>query len=112
MQTYRHEGDTIDIVSPAGGTNRGLPVLIGALFGVAMNDSNPGDTVAIVREGVFADQPKAAGTAWALGDPLYWDATALNFTKTANNNTRVGLAGDAAQAGDVTGTVIIDRRVG
>ncbi|WP_316178094.1 MULTISPECIES: DUF2190 family protein [unclassified Bradyrhizobium] len=111
MQTYLHRGDNLDIISPAGGTTRGLPLLIGDLFGVAMNDSNAGDTVTIVREGVFSDQPKAAGAAWALGDALYWDAAAMNFTKTAANNTRVGIAGDGAQPGEVTGTVIIDRTV-
>ncbi|WP_315759700.1 DUF2190 family protein [Bradyrhizobium sp. SZCCHNRI2007] len=112
MQTYLHRGDNFDIIAPAGGTTRGMPILIGDLFGVAMNDSGAGETVTIVREGVFSDQPKAAGAAWALGDALYWDAAALTFTKTAANNTRVGIAGDVAQAGDVTGIVIIDRRVG
>src|SRR5579864_321668 len=112
---FLHQGELIEITVPAGGVTHGLPVLVGAgIFGVAQNDGVSGDIVNIKRRGIFENQPKAAGAAWAQGDVLYWDNTALNFTKTAANNTRVGYAGDAAGSlsGDTTGTVLLDGHVG
>ncbi len=112
MKTYIQEGDTLD-VTLSGSVTGGIAALFGAaLFGVPMIDGVAGDTVAVVREGVFSDQPKDTAAAWAFGDVLYWDNTAKAFTKTATSNTRAGIAGAAQAQADATGTVIIDRRVG
>ena len=58
-----------------------------------------------MTRGVYDGVPKAAGAAWAIGDILYWDNTAGNFTKTATNNTRVGSALSVQASGDVVGRV-------
>ncbi|WP_316234972.1 MULTISPECIES: DUF2190 family protein [unclassified Bradyrhizobium] len=112
MKSYLQEGDQIDVTLSASVTG-GIATLVGAaMFGVPMIDGVSGDTVTLVREGVFSDQPKKAGEAWAVGDKLYWDNTAKNFTTTATNNLYVGIARDAALAADTTGVVVLDRRVG
>lgn len=112
MKSYIQEGDTIDVTLSATVTG-GIAALFGAaLFGVPMIDGVSGDTVAVVREGVFSDQPKDTAAAWVFGDVLYWDNTNKVFTKTATSNTRVGVAGAAQAQADTTGTVILDRRVG
>lgn len=113
MKTFVKEGKTLTVTSPAGGTLSGFPVLIGAgIFGVAVTDSVAGDDVEIKRTGVYSDQVKAAGAAWAQGDVLYWDNTAKAFTKTATNNTRAGVAVVAALSADTIGVVDIGLPVG
>lgn len=113
MKTFVKEGNTLTVTSPAGGTVSGLPVLIGAgIFGIAVTDSVAGDDVEIKRTGVYSDQVKAAGAAWAQGDVLYWDNAAKAFTKTSGGNTRVGVAVVAALSADVVGVVDIGRPVG
>ena len=43
-----------------------------------------------------------SGQAWAVGDAVYWDNTNKRLTKTATDNTKVGVA-VAAKA--TTGTI-------
>lgn len=113
MINYLQDADDFDVVSPAGGTVAGNFYLIGAaLFGAAVNTSNAGDMVPLRRKGAFTGVPKAAGAAWTVGAILYWDNTAFNFTTTATNNTRVGIAASVQASGDTTGDVILDGRVG
>jgi predicted RecA/RadA family phage recombinase len=113
MKNFVQKGDNLTVTSPAGGTVSGGAYLIGTnIFGIAITDSNAGDDVALRVEGVFSDQPKATSAAWAQGDALYWDNTAKNFTKTATNNTRVGVAMAIAQTADTTGTVNVGPMIG
>jgi predicted RecA/RadA family phage recombinase len=107
MINFSQDGKNIDVVSP--GTIAGNFYLIGAaLFGAALTTTNPGDDVVLRRVGVFTGVPKAASAAWAQGDILYWDNTAMNFTKTATNNTRVAVANTVQQLADASGDVILD----
>jgi predicted RecA/RadA family phage recombinase len=113
MKDFVYDGHTLTVTSPAGGTLSGNGYLIGTnIFGFAVNDSNAGDAVPIRTVGVYENKPKAAAAAWAEGDLLYWDNTAKNFTKTATNNTRVGVAVVAALAADTVGTVKIGASIG
>lgn len=113
MKNFVSDGHTLTVTSPNGGTTSGAAYLIGTnVFGVAVTDSVAGDGVAIRVNGVFDNQPKAAGAAWAEGDLLYWDNTAKNFTKTATANTKAGVAVVAALTADTVGTVKIGPMVG
>jgi predicted RecA/RadA family phage recombinase len=113
MRTFLKDGVNFDAVSPAGGTVSGNAYLIGAaIFGIAVTDSVPGDTVSLRRLGQFTAMPKAAGAAWAVGDILYWDNTAFNFTKTVGSNTRVGVAASVQLSADTAGDVLLDGHVG
>lgn len=113
MRSFLKDGLNFDAVSPASGTLSGNAYLIGAaIFGVAVTDSVAGDTVSLRRLGQFTGMPKAAGAAWAVGDILYWDNTAFNFTKTSAGNTRVGSAASVQASGDTAGDVLLDGNVG
>ena len=87
----------------AGGAITGGTVQkVGDIIGVAVTDAKADEPVAIDIVGVFTDLPKVAGTSFAAGDKLYWDATAGNFTKTATNNTLAGHAWQAATSAATT----------
>lgn len=108
MKNQTSKGDTIDIVTPAGGLLSGQFALIGVLGGVAGITSAQGEKNVLHREGVFT-LPKATGATWTQGDQLYWDATNKVFTKTSAGNTAKGSAGADAATGDATGSVVLDR---
>lgn len=104
-QSKISSGDRLTVTSPSGGTTSGAGVLIGTnLFGVAETTSLAGDTVAVQVEGEFT-LPSDTGTAYAVGDSLYWDNTNKRVTKTSASNTKVGYAtavkGSAATSASV-----------
>jgi predicted RecA/RadA family phage recombinase len=107
MQNFQSRGITVSVPSPVANVASGQFVLVGAsIFGAAIVGAvNVGDDLELVTEGVYQNAPKAAGAAWAIGDILYWDNTAGNFTKTATNNTRVGTAVSVQASGDTAGSV-------
>jgi len=111
MKNFVQEGETLTVTAPTGGVNSGDPVLVGHIFGVANFAAAAGAPVEIDTCGVFV-LPKATGAAWAVGDILYYDATAKNITETATNNTKIGVATVAAQNTDTTGYVKIGPTVG
>lgn len=107
MINFKSKGDNLTVAAPYNVAS-GEPFLVGAaLFGIAVKAALSGALVAMVREGEFTNVPKAAGAAWVVGDILYWDPVAKNFTKTAAANTRVGVATIAAATGDLVGTVYL-----
>ena len=107
MQNYQQRGQTVSVPAPSANIASGQFLLVGAsIFGAAVHSTvNVGDDLELLTAGVFQNAPKAAGAAWAIGDILYWDNTALNFTKTATNNTRVASALSVQQAGDTAGII-------
>lgn len=106
MKNFVQPGKTLTVTSPTGGVNSGDPVLVGSIFGIAAFSAIAGADVEVTTEGVFS-LPKATGAAWAVGDPLYWDWTAKNLTKTAADNVVAGAATTAAGSADITGNVKI-----
>lgn len=106
MKNFLAAGEIVTVPAPATVAS-GDFVVVGAFFGVAQADAASGADVSIVREGVFA-LPKTTGTAWTKGDPLYWDASAKKFTKTATGNVGYGVAAADAASGDATGNVSIE----
>lgn len=105
MKNFIQEGRTLTVSAPRA-VESGDGVLVGLLFGVAAFDSDSADEVEIDTVGVF-DLAKATGAAWAVGDPIYWDDSAYNATRTATGNVLIGVATAAAESGDTTGNVRI-----
>ena len=103
MKNYVQRGDVLTVTAPANVAS-GAGVVIGSLFGVAQRAALSGEQVEIVTKGVFT-MPRATGggTAWAVGDRLYWDATNGVLTKTASSHKLVGVAVAVAADGDATG---------
>ncbi len=78
-------------------TNSGAdPIAVGDIVvlttfcGIAETNIPVGEMGAIAITKVW-DVPSVSGTVFAVGDVLYWDAAAKKATKTATNNTRLGV---------------------
>lgn len=104
MKNFVQPGDTVVVAAPAA-VNSGDGVVVGAIFGVAVNGAANGADVPIKTMGVF-DLPKAGGDAFAVGDRVYWSAGANECT--ATGNYPIGTAVAAAAGGDATVRVRLD----
>jgi len=107
MLNYRSKGEIVVVPAPSGGVASGDFVVVGAFFGVAQIAAAAAADCPIVREGVFV-LPKATGSAWTNGDPVFWDSGAKNWTKTAAGNAALGVAAADALSADTTGLVSIE----
>lgn len=104
MKNFHSRGWSVTVPAPSGGVVSGGGVLIGSLFGVAGASASAGDPVVIDTVGCFT-LPKVTGTAFAVGDALWWDATPGRLTKTAADGVLVGVAIEAAGS-DATSAVV------
>lgn len=94
-KNYRQKGAVLDWTNDTGSTvESGSPVAAGDTVGVALVDIADTETGALAVEGTFV-LPKAAGTAWSVGQRLDWDADAVAFD-----------VGVSAATGDVIGGAI------
>jgi predicted RecA/RadA family phage recombinase len=93
MNNYIGPGNSVAVVMPYA-RNAGEGVLVGGLFGVAVNTYASGATGQIITAGVFTNLVKASGAAeaWAVGDRLYWSDSNKNLTKNSTGNFAVGVA--------------------
>lgn len=82
-------GDILTVTAPATVVS-GQGVLVGAMFGVALDDATTGSPVAIAVEGVWT-LPKAA-EGINEGVRVFWNSTNGNVTTTAGSNTCIGWA--------------------
>lgn len=105
MKNFVQPGDVIGVTAPAN-VAAGAGVLVGSLFGVAVNTALSGAAVEVATRGVF-DLAKAGSQAWSVGDRIYWDNTAKNCTTTAGTNKLIGVAVAAvgSGAGETVGRV-------
>ena len=83
-----------------------MVLLVGAIFGIAAHDAASGEPVETLTVGVI-DINKVGSQAWAVGDKVYWDNTNKRTTKTATDNTLIGVALGAVGSGadETTGRV-------
>ena len=103
MTNFIQQGDTLTVTAPYDVLSGG-GALVGTIFGVAANDAKSGATdLELTVEGVF-DLPKAAG-AVTQGAAIHWDDTNKVATTTSTNNTKIGVATQAAASGDATARV-------
>mgnify|MGYP002335745092 CR=1 FL=1 len=101
MKNALSEGENITVTTPVDVAS-GEPVLIGALFGVAI-----GAAVVLRRRGGF-ELAKVSAQAWTQGQAIYWDDTAKLCTTVATDNTLIGAALLAAANPSSTGNVLLD----
>lgn len=107
MKNFIQPGDVISVTAPANVAS-GAGVLVGSLFGVAVNTALSAAAVEVATRGVF-DLVKAGSQAWTVGARVYWDDTAKNCTTTASTNKLIGVAAAAtgAGAGETIGRVLL-----
>ena len=105
MKNYVQKGETLTLVAPYA-VNSGGGALVGSIFGVASADYASGAEGEFQICGVFdMTRETGAGTAWAVGNLIYWDNTNKRTTKTASGNKLIGVAVKATADGDATGRV-------
>lgn len=104
MKNFVQEGHALDYVAPAGGVVSGLALLIATILVIPSTTKAEGQSFSGWIEGVYT-LPCATGTAWAMHDVLYWDATNKRLTTTATNNAKVGMAAAPKPAGDAFGNI-------
>lgn len=107
MKNFVQPGYVISVTAPAN-VSAGAGVLVGSIFGVAVNTALSGAAVEIATRGVF-DLTKAGSQAWTVGVRVYWDDTAKNCTTTAGTNKLIGVAAAAvgSGAGETIGRVFL-----
>lgn len=109
MKNYIQPGDIIEVVTPSGGYTSGVLYFQGALFGVAALTSLVSEYNQLKTQGVF-ELTKVGSQAWAIGDPIHWDAANSRASKDATVGPRVGQAANVVEngAGDTLGYVKLD----
>ena len=109
MKNFVANGNSIQIVAPVGGVVGGQPYKQGSLMGIVVADAAEGEYFTLNLTGAYTGVLKTAGTAWAIGDQLYWDVATSSFTKTSNSGANIpaGFAYTAALSAATTGDVIL-----
>lgn len=97
MKNLVKDGNILDLTAPslvvAGGG-----VVVGQIFGVALNTISSGSVGPVKVTGVF-DLPKPAADVISAGGFVYWDNTAKDATVTSSGNTKIGVAEQAVVSG-------------
>lgn len=98
--TYIQKGKTIDYKNGGAAAIEYKEVIpLVTRIGIAGENITVGATGSVETEGVY-ELPAVNDTAFAVGDQLYWDATAGKLTKTSEANTPAGWCVEVkAQAG-------------
>lgn len=102
-------GDTITVAAPYDRSS-GEGVLVGSIFGVALEDADydASESLLISRVGVWS-LTKVGSQAWTVGAQIWWDNSNKYCTTTADGNTFIGVCVEAVAdgAGDTTGKVAL-----
>ncbi|WIY52455.1 DUF2190 family protein [Devosia sp. YIM 151766] len=97
MKNFLAHGDVIEITATAD-IKSSEGVVVGTIFGVAMNDIANGEKGPIKLSGVY-DLPKAGSQAWTEGAAVHWDAGNKRCTTAATGNRLIGCAIEAVGGG-------------
>lgn len=103
--TFRKTGKIASLIATgdvASGSVVG-PYGTGQRFAIAITDAKVGEQYSAEVCGVH-DLPAITTGAWANGDTLYWNGTAL--TDSASDNQEIGIA-DAPKVGGETGARVL-----
>jgi len=103
MKNYIQAGERITLSAPYDVLSGG-GLLVGSIFGVAINDALSGASVETAVEGVFR-LAKTSAQAWTVGALIYWDNTNKVATSTASTNKLIGVATAVADNPSATGLV-------
>lgn len=106
-KNYLQPGERVPVILGSSETATAGEILIqGSIVGVAQETGAEGDTIMVHRTGVHL-VTKKTGTAWTQGDPLYWDSSPGELTKTAADGTFAGFAFADATSAAATGEILL-----
>jgi predicted RecA/RadA family phage recombinase len=103
---FIQDGEILSLTAPYD-VSSGDGFLVGSIFAVAKTMALSSASVEGATEGVW-ELAKATGTAWSVGDRIFWDDSAKKCTKTASGNTLIGVCTKDAASGDATGYVNLE----
>lgn len=105
MRVFVQMGSIIDLTAPAGGFVSGVPVRVGAFFGVPQCTVEAGEKGAVKLDGVF-ELPKVSAQAWTEGQLIYSPAAGGALTNVSVAGAfLVGAATEAAANPSAVGRV-------
>lgn len=107
MKNFIANGESLQIIAPAGGVTGGQLFKMGSIIGIVVADAAEGEQFTLKIKGAYNEVAKIAAEAWATGDMLYYKADSTGLTKTAAGNTFAGYAYAHALAADVTGSILL-----
>ena len=97
---------TLRYTNTGSAISSGDVVDLGSFCGIALEDIAASTGVGTVNVGgVEAELTSDTGTAWSVGDPVYWTGSAA--TKTAGSNTPLGIVTQAKASGGTTGRIAL-----
>lgn len=104
MKNLVSKGEALDLVAPYTVVS-GAGFKVGDIIAIASSDAASGAAVVGNVIGVYDVLAEGAGSgqAWAVGDKIYWDDSAKQFTKTSTSNTLAGYAVAAKLTAAVSG---------
>ncbi|WP_373354079.1 DUF2190 family protein [Pseudoroseicyclus sp. CXY001] len=97
MKNFKAQGETLTFTAGAAYAS-GDGVVVGTIFGVAVNDVASGEEGVLNLLGVY-ELPKAASQAWTVGAAIFWDESAAEATTVAEDNRLIGVAMEARGSG-------------
>lgn len=98
---FFQRGEALDYTNGTGSAiDAGTVIVLGtkAKIGIAGCDIPAGETGSVHVEGVFEFPEKSGESAIAMGDPVYWDGSAITATSTSNTPAGYAAAPAAASA--------------
>lgn len=110
MKNFIQNGENITVIAPAD-VSSGDGVQVGQIVGIATDDALDTEPVVIKRTGVFS-VTKTSAQAWTVGQNVYWDDSASEFTTTEASNKLVGLTHTVAANPSDTGEVLLTGQAG
>lgn len=105
MINLKGEGRIVQHIAASAITS-GNPVVLGNGVGIAMQDIANTLTGAVLIEG-DVEVNKVNAQVWAIGEPIFWDASASKFTTVGTANTPAGRAALPAANPSSTGRIIL-----
>lgn len=103
--SYIQPGDVLEFTAPTGGVTSGIPVLIGGIAVIPVDDADAADSFRGHATGVHT-LPKTSGETWTQAQPAFWDAAnAKVSTDPTVGHLPIGQVVYAAGSSDTTGKV-------
>lgn len=106
---YVQDGETLTLTAPYA-RSAGQGALVGAIFGVALNDVDNGADGEFSTEGVWT-LAKTSAQAWSVGDQIYWDNSNKRCDADAAVGRLIGVCTAAADNPSSTGSVKLNESI-
>jgi len=95
MKNFLHQGDTLDLIAPAGGVVSGVGYIHGTIFSVAVVSAAAGEKYAGKVTGVY-EMPKLTANVMTEGQSVNWNDTNKEWQNAISDLDGAGVVVEAA----------------